>query len=559
MNKLLVYFHGFKIMAVLAPTFKLIEALLELTIPLITALIIDQVIGTANQELLLFYVALMLVVGIISFGFSILGQYFSAKAAIGYTKNLSQDLFEKTISLNQSSYDQFSLGSLVSYITNDTFQIQTGLNIFFRLFLRSPFIVFGSLLMASQIDRRATTYFISMIIILFVILVGIIIVTTPYQQKIRQHFDQLVTTTRETMQGIRVIRAFQQEKREKQAFKSLNNQLTKTQQITGYISILTHPLSFITINITLILLINQGAIFINEGTLTQGQIVSLVNYLLAILVELAKLVMQTIRLNRAWVSAKRIVNVLNITQENISIPVSSQSYLTFKDVSFRYPKASSDVLFNLNFEIKENSFFGIIGGTGSGKTTIIKLISALYEPTKGQIVYNTQQLLDSISVVSGNVALFKGTIRSNLLVANEYASDSDMWQALEDAQATEFIKSLDEEVSAFGRNFSGGQRQRLTIARALLKESSILIFDDATSALDFLTEAKLLNTIKNYHDKTIIMISQRTRSLEQADHILVMEGGHQVGLGTHQQLLQSNEIYQEIYQSQQIAEGFNHD
>lgn len=546
-------------MAVLAPTFKLIEALLELTIPLITALIIDQVIGTANQELLLFYVALMLVVGIISFGFSILGQYFSAKAAIGYTKNLSQDLFEKTINLNQISYDQFSLGSLVSYITNDTFQIQTGLNIFFRLFLRSPFIVFGSLLMASQIDRRATTYFISMIIILFVILVGIIIVTTPYQQKIRQHFDQLVTTTRETMQGIRVIRAFQQEKREKQAFKSLNNQLTKTQQITGYISILTHPLSFITINITLILLINQGAIFINEGTLTQGQIVALVNYLLAILVELAKLVMQTIRLNRAWVSAKRIVNVLNITQENISIPVSSQSYLTFNDVSFRYPKASSDVLFNLNFEIKENSFFGIIGGTGSGKTTIIKLISALYEPTKGQIVYNTQQLLDSISVVSGNVALFKGTIRSNLLVANEYASDSDMWQALEDAQATEFIKSLDEEVSAFGRNFSGGQRQRLTIARALLKESSILIFDDATSALDFLTEAKLLNTIKNYHDKTIIMISQRTRSLEQADHILVMEGGHQVGLGTHKQLLQSNEIYQEIYQSQQIAEGFNHD
>lgn len=546
-------------MAVLAPTFKLIEALLELTIPLITALIIDQVIGTANQGLLLFYVALMLVVGIISFGFSILGQYFSAKAAIGYTKNLSQDLFEKTINLNQSSYDQFSLGSLVSYITNDTFQIQTGLNIFFRLFLRSPFIVFGSLLMASQIDRRATTYFISMIIILFVILVGIIIITTPYQQKIRQQFDQLVTTTRETMQGIRVIRGFQQEKREKQAFKSLNNQLTKTQQITGYISILTHPLSFITINITLILLINQGAIFINEGTLTQGQIVALVNYLLAILVELAKLVMQTIRLNRAWVSAKRIVNVLNITQENISIPVSSQSYLTFNDVSFRYPKASSDVLFNLNFEIKENSFFGIIGGTGSGKTTIIKLISALYEPTKGQIVYNTQQLLDSISVVSGNVALFKGTIRSNLLVANEYASDSDMWQALEDAQATEFIKSLDEEVSAFGRNFSGGQRQRLTIARALLKESSILIFDDATSALDFLTEAKLLNTIKNYHDKTIIMISQRTRSLEQADHILVMESGHQVGLGTHQQLLQSNEIYQEIYQSQQIAEGFNHD
>ena len=209
-------------MAVLAPTFKLIEALLELTIPLITALIIDQVIGTANQELLLFYVALMLVVGIISFGFSILGQYFSAKAAIGYTKNLSQDLFEKTINLNQISYDQFSLGSLVSYITNDTFQIQTGLNIFFRLFLRSPFIVFGSLLMASQIDRRATTYFISMIIILFVILVGIIIVTTPYQQKIRQHFDQLVTTTRETMQGIRVIRAFQQEKREKQGKKTIH-------------------------------------------------------------------------------------------------------------------------------------------------------------------------------------------------------------------------------------------------------------------------------------------------------------------------------------------------
>ncbi len=584
MKNLLKYFQGYKIISLLAPLFKLFEALLELLVPLIIVQIIDQVIPTGDQSLLIYYIGLMFLIALVSLGFSIMGQFFSARSAVGFTKNLTQDLFKKTLSLSQSAYDYFTPSSLTARITNDTYQIQTGLNLFFRLFLRSPFIVLGSLLMASRIDSRMTSYFVIMTLILSVVIVGIIRITTPYQRRIREKFDQLVTSTREQMQGLRVIRAFRQENREKAEFKELNKDLAETQKRTGYLSILTTPLTFITVNLTLILLIWDGASFVDAGTLSQGQVVALVNYLLAILVELTKLVMQTIRLNRAWVSAGRIAKILNYDSESDEFTHFSggtksfeelsgdqidtdKTAFIFEDVNFKYPTAEENILKNIDFRVEKSSIFGIIGGTGSGKSTILHLISNIYLPTDGEILYHPEiyrgnsrnALRDQISVVSGKIGLFKGTIRSNLLVGKEDASDAEMWEALEDAQAKGFVSALEEgldaPVAAFGQNFSGGQKQRLTIARALLKPSEIIVLDDSTSALDYLTEANLLNTLsEKYKDRTIIIVSQRTRSLENADNILVLDAGEQIGLGKHEELLKDNQVYREIYESQLVAE-----
>lgn len=572
MKTLLKYFKGYRLMGVLAPLGKLAEALLELTVPLIVVQIIDYVIPTGERQSLIYYIGLMFLVAFVSLAFSMTSQFFSARAAIGFTKNLTSDLYEKVLSLSQTAVDKFTPGSLVTRITSDTFQIQNALNIFFRLFLRSPFIVFGSLFMAMQIDLRMTRLFVILIVILFVIIIGIIVLTTPFQNDIRNKFDRLVTHTREQMQGFRVIRAFNQQERERNEFSGLNESLTNKQKKTGYVTVLTTPLTFVTVNLTLILLIWNGSTFVFEGTLTQGQIVALVNYLLAILVELTKLVLQTVRLNRGWVSAKRIAKIINYESETDARSQSTEKNLediafVFNEVSFQYPTAEKNVLNHLNFDVIKGQRFGIIGGTGSGKSTILHLIGNIYEPTEGEIAYNPEifdsksrkRLRDQVSVVSGQVALFKGTIRSNLLVAKADATDKEMWQALEDAQAKDFVhaldKRLDAPVAAFGRNFSGGQRQRLTIARALLRDSEVLIFDDATSALDYLTEANFLNVLsKNYSDRIVIMVSQRTRSLENADNILVMDAGDQIGLGTHEELLETNQVYQEIYASQQVKE-----
>ena len=583
MKTLLKYFKGYRLMSVLAPLGKLAEALMELTVPLIVVKIIDDVIPTGDRSSLLYYVGLMFLVAVVSLGFSITAQFFSARAAIGFTKNLTSDLYKKVLSLSQSGVDHFTPGSLVNRITSDTFQIQGALNIFFRLFLRSPFIVAGSLFMAMQIDMRMTRYFVWMTVILALIIAGIIALTSPFQNQIRNIFDELVTHTREQVQGIRVIRAFNQEKREQKEFNTINEKLTDKLIRTGNITVLTTPLTFVVVNVTLILLIWNGATFVNEGTLTQGEIVALVNYLLAILVELTKLVLQVIRLNRGWISGKRVALILNYESETDQIsnsvtgerktlhePVTADTpglAFAFNEVDFKYPTSEKNVLNDITFQVNRGKRFGIIGGTGSGKSTILHLIESIYLPTAGEIVYSEdlmsihsrRQLRDEISVVSGKVALFKGTIRSNLLISKADATDDDMWAALADAQAMDFVKNLekglDAPVSAFGQNFSGGQRQRLTIARALLKSSDILIFDDATSALDYLTEANLLNTLtEKYSDRTLIMVSQRTRSLENADQILVMDAGNQVGLGSHEELLETNQIYKEIYESQLVKE-----
>lgn len=574
-------------MSVLAPVFKLLEALLELLVPLIIVQIIDRVVPTADRNLLIFYIGLMFLIALVSWFFSIMGQFFAAKSAIGFTKNLTQDLFKKTLSLSQSAYDELTPGSLTARITNDTYQIQIGLNLFFRLFLRSPFIVAGSLLMASRINGRMTVYFLLMTLLLTLVIIGVIRVTTPYQRRIRDKFDNLVTSTREQMRGLRVIRAFRQEEREQDEFEELNWDLAQTQKKTGYLAILTNPLTFLIVNTTLILLIWDGSSLVNTGILTQGQIVALVNYLLAILVELTKLVMQTVRINRAWVSANRVSKIFDRESENEEFAAfrnSTKSFdvinqgereernleaqaFIFDHVNFKYPTAEKELLRNIDFGVRRNHLFGIIGGTGSGKTTILRLISNIYLPTEGQILYHPEiyknesreALREQISIVSGKVGLFKGTIRSNLLVAKADASEKEIWQALDDAQAKNFVLALEEgldaTVEAFGQNFSGGQRQRLTIARALLKESEIIILDDSTSALDYLTEANFLDALaQNYQDRTVIIVSQRTRSLENADQILVLDAGEQVGLGKHEELLKENRVYREIHESQLLAE-----
>ncbi|MDN6161499.1 MAG: ABC transporter ATP-binding protein/permease [Atopostipes sp.] len=587
MKKLLKYFRNYRLISSLAPLFKLLEALMELSVPLIIVKVIDDVVPTADRELLIYYIGIMFLIALVSWLFAIMGQLFAAKSAVGFTKNLTQDLFKKTLTLSQSAYDELTPGSLTARITNDTYQIQTGLNLFFRLFLRSPFIVAGSLLMASRINTRMTIYFIGMTILLSLTIVGVIRLTTPYQRKIREKFDDLVTSTREQMKGLRVIRAFRQEEREEKEFEELNWDLAEVQKKTGYLSILTNPLTFLIVNVTLILLIWDGSTLVDSGTLSQGEIVALVNYLLAILIELAKLVMQIVRINRAWVSAGRIEKVLARDSESEEFAKMTDRTRTFdeladaelaqwdeedtaflfNDVDFQYPIAEKKVLKNIQFEVQKNSRFGIIGGTGSGKTTVLNLISNIYLPSAGEIIYDSaiyknksrEALRDQISIVSGEVGLFKGTIRSNLLVAKENATEEEMWQALDDAQAKNFVlalkEGLDAPVEAFGQNFSGGQKQRLTIARALLKESEIIILDDSTSALDYLTEANFLDALaENYQDRTVIIVSQRTRSLENADQILVLDAGDQVGLASHEELLKDNTVYREIHESQLVAE-----
>lgn len=577
MKRLVKYFKGYVLSSIFGPVMKLIEALLELMVPMIVALIIDVAIPSGDTNNIIQYILMMFGLAFLGLVFSIAAQFLSAKAAVGFTENLKSELFELVSQLPKKVYSTISPASIITRITSDTFQIQSGLNTFFRLFLRSPFIVFGSLVLASQIDSRMTFNFVLMILLLFVIVGGIILISNPIFSRIRDNFDQLVTLTREQMQGMRVIRAFNQTQREVDEFKDQNTSLTKELIKVGFVNAFTSPLTYIVVNVALIIVIWQGGTYIDSGTLTQGQLVALVNYLLAILVELVKLTFVITQMTKSYASAKRVVEIFEQPLESAYFDnestesINDDTLIAFQDVSFTYPEATKPSLTNIDFNINKNDFIGIIGSTGSGKSTLLQLITKTFDPTDGNVVFNSNLLdtsnrnsvRDAISVVPSKVALFKGTIRSNLLMANPKATDKMMWQAIEDAQAFEFVskyeEGLDKEVAVFGRNFSGGQRQRLTIARALLKPSSVLIFDDSTSALDYVTEANFQRTLKeNYNDRTIIMISQRTHSLQLANNIVVLEEGQQIGFDTHNELLRTNSVYQEIYQSQQVKEVDDH-
>ncbi|HEM2793150.1 ABC transporter ATP-binding protein [Streptococcus suis] len=566
------YFKDYIKESILGPVFKLLEACFELLVPLIIAYIVDTIIPNGSQGNLV--AMLFLLVGLACIGIivSLIAQYYSAKAAVGVTKELTNDLYQKVLSLPKSSRDILSSSSLLTRLTSDTLQIQTGINTFLRLFLRAPIVVFGSLIMAFYISPSLSAYFLGMIILLIFIVTVISVMTSRIYQSMRKELDGLVGQVRETVTGWRVIRAFGQREREIKAFQGINQIYKKQQLQAGFWSSLLSPLTFLVVNGTLLILIWQGNIAISHNLLEQGMLVALINYLLQILVELVKMIMVVSTLNQTYISAQRIQEVFDQTSEDVesSLPrvVSEDKEIIFsvRHLSFSYPKSAEESLSDIAFDLRKGQFMGIIGGTGSGKSTLVDLLQALYSvPTNqlslfidGKSPKNLKEWRQQIAIVPQQAQLFAGTIRSNLSLGLEEISDSDLWSALEIAQAKSFIEDkggLDSPVEAFGKNFSGGQRQRLTIARAILQKAPILILDDATSALDYLTESRLLVAIRQeLPGQNLIMVSQRTNSLRTADQILVLEQGRQVGLGRHEDLLRSSAIYQEIHQSQQQGE-----
>ncbi|NQH33235.1 ABC transporter ATP-binding protein [Streptococcus suis] len=573
MTFILRYVRDYLKEVTLAPLFKLLEACFELLVPLAIAHIVDTIIPHGNQGDLVAMLLLLTGLAIVGVLVSILGQYYSAKAAVGVTKQLTEDLFEKVLSLPQASQDNLSRSSILTRLTSDTLQIQAGINIFLRLFLRAPIVVFGALFMAFYISPSLSLYFLGMIAVLLVIAAGITVAVSRYLLSIRRDLDSLVGQVRETVTGWRVIRAFGQVAREVAQFQALNLAYKNRQLQAGYWSSLLSPLTFLVVNATLMILIWQGNLAISNNLLEQGMLIALINYLLQILAELVKMVMVVSSINQSYIAGQRIQEIFKQESEDLegTLPVlqandSADVFALYK-LDFAYPNAAEQALSGISIQIKKGQLIGIIGGTGAGKTTLVNLLQAFYPMPANQLMYfidgkspvNLKTWRANCATVAQQAQLFAGTVRSNLTLGRADSSEERIWWALKIAQADGFVAEkggLDSPVAAFGKNFSGGQRQRLTIARALLKEAPVLILDDATSALDYLTESRLLQAIKEeLPDQTLIMVSQRTNSLKTADQILVLDQGQQVGLGRHQDLLESSAIYREIDQSQHGEES----
>lgn len=573
MKPLLKYFKGYLAETFLGPVFKLLEAIFELCVPLIIAHLVDQVIPQKETSGVVMTVGVLFLFAGLGVVVAITAQYFSSKAAVGFTREMTKELYDKILSLPKDKRDRIGTSSLVTRLTSDTYQIQVGINLFLRLFLRAPIIVFGSIIMAFTISPKLTLWFLGMVAILTLIIVLMSRIVNPLFATIRKITDRMVTVTRQQFQGMRVIRAFGQQASELEDFREVNQDYKVWQIRAGIWSSLVSPLTFLVVNTTLVCVIWQGQVNISAGLLTQGMLVALVNYLLQILTELIKLAMLVTSLNVSYISAKRVQEIFDLKEEDLLQTLAEetareQEAIRAEKVSFTYPTASSPALENISFDLDQGQMLGIIGGTGSGKSTLVQLLSHLYAVSQGKLALYHQghsprtlkEWREWVAVVPQKAELFRGTIRSNLLLGmEETVSDHDLWWALETAQAADFVREkegqLDEPVEAFGRNFSGGQRQRLTIARALLKKAPFLILDDSTSALDYLTEARFLKSIKEeLSDTSLILVSQRTNSLQSADQILVLNKGHQVGLGNHEFLLATNEIYQEIHESQHGGE-----
>lgn len=574
MKDLLKYFRNYKKETILGPFFKLLEATFELLVPLLIAHLVDQLIPRQDQGGIFGLVGLLFVFAGFGVLVAITAQYFSSKAAVGYTKELTNDLYEKILSLSKEQRDRLTTSSLVTRLTSDTYQIQTGINLFLRLFLRAPIVVFGSIFMAFTISPQLTLWLIGMVALLTLIIVLMSRLVNPLYARIRKITDRMVTITRQQLQGMRVIRAFGQAAHEEAEFNEVNQDYTKWQLVVSKWSSLISPLTFLVVNGTLICILWQGQASIQMGTLSQGMLVALVNYLLQILTELLKLAMLVTSLNQSYIAAGRIVQVFDekseeLDQELDDVSVSDpQLALQIQDLVFTYPLAAKPSLEGIDLSLKKGQTLGIIGGTGAGKSTLVQLLGHLYEASKGSLTIfkdgespdTLRQWRDWVAVVPQKAELFKGSIRSNLTLGlNEEPNEEQLWWALEVAQAADFVREkeggLDALVEAFGRNFSGGQRQRLTIARAVLRQAPFLVLDDSTSALDYLTEARLLQALKEKLTETsLILISQRTNSLRSAEQILVLDKGRQVGLGSHEDLVATNPLYQEIHFSQQKRE-----
>ena len=569
MKQLLSYFKPYLKESFLAPLFKLLEAVFELLVPMVIAGIVDQSIPKKDQGHLWMQMGFLFVFAVIGVLVALVAQFYSAKAAVGFAKELTNDLYRHILSLPKDSRDRLTTSSLVTRLTSDTYQIQTGINQFLRLFLRAPIIVFGAIFMAYRLSPELTFWFLVMVAILSFVIVVLSRLVNPLYSILRKKTDQLVQETRQQIQGMRVIRAFGQEKREIENFQVLNQVYTAIQMKTGYWSSLLTPLTYLIVNGTLLVIIWNGYISIQGGWLSQGALIALINYLLQILVELIKLAMLINSLNQSYISAKRINEVFAEKPEDILAEIaqnetSSNQSLRVEHLSFTYPDAAQPSLRNLSFAMQQGEILGIIGGTGSGKSTLVQILLGLYPADKGSIsLYrdgrsprNLSEWRSWMAYVPQKVELFKGTIRSNLTLGMEDPiSDQELWQALEIAQAKDFVSDkegqLDAEVQAGGRNFSGGQKQRLSIARAVLRRAPFLILDDATSALDTITESNFLKAVQdNLPNTSLILISQRTSTLKIADQILLLEKGEQLALGNHEELMETSQVYREINASQ---------
>ena len=571
MNKMLNYLNGYKRECVLAPLFKMLEASFDLFVPLVMADIVNVGIAAHDFHYILMRCGILLLLAIIGLACSLTAQYFSAKASVGYSTALRHALFAHIQTLSFTEMDTLGTSTLITRMTSDLNQVQSGLNLFLRLFLRSPFVVFGAMIMAFTVNVRAALIFVVAIPLLSVVVFGVMVVTRPLYKTVQTRLDRVLGLTRENLTGARVVRAFDKEQTEVNRFEDANALLTKMQLHVGHISALMNPLTYVIINLAIVALLYVGSVQIHVGGMASGDVIALVNYMNQILVELVKLANLIVQVSKALACAGRVQAVLDTKPgmqfpQEVSgeVPAEKQNdAVRFDHVGLTYAGAGAPSLTDISFTAEKGQTIGVIGGTGSGKSSLVSLIPRFYDATEGSVEifghpvqnYPREELRGKVSVVMQKAQLFGGTIRSNLLWGNQNASDADLWAALETAQAAEFVHSkplgLDEPVEQGGRNLSGGQKQRLTIARALVSKPEILILDDSASALDYATDAALRKALAALPGSmTVFIVSQRAASLQHADQILVLDDGHLVGLGTHAELLASCPVYEEIYASQ---------
>ncbi len=567
MKKLLVYLKDCKKEVVLAPLFKLLEACFELFVPLVIAGIIDKGIPSGDMGYIGKMGACLLALAIVGLVSAITAQFFAAKAAVTFSTRLRQALFEHIQGLNFTNIDKAGTSTLITRMTADVNQCQNGVNMVLRLFLRSPIIVFGAMIMAFTIDVKSALIFVVAIPLLAIIVFGIMVITMPLYKKVQSGLDAVLGTTRENLTGVRVIRAFHQEQKEEERFREQNAILAAAQMHVGKISACMNPFTYVIVNGAIIALIYTGAIQVNVGNLTQGDVVAIINYMSQILVELVKLANLIVLVSKAIASADRVAAILEITNEEV-VPekegklTKTPAFLEFDHVNLTYAGAGDETLHDMHFTVNKGDTIGIIGGTGSGKSSLVNLIPGFYPATGGTIrlegkdikALSEEELRSRIGIVPQKAVLFKGTIRSNMQWGKQDATDEEMWKAIDLAQAREVVEGkggLDGEIAQNGKNLSGGQRQRLTIARAVVRKPEILILDDSASALDYATDAKLRGALRTLEgNTTIFIVSQRASTIMHADKIVVLDDGEIAGLGTHEELLASCEVYQEIYYSQ---------
>ena len=568
-----MYLKDYKKESILAPLFKLLEAFFELMVPLVMANIIDYGISNRNMGYIGKMGLLLLLLGVVGLASSITAQFFAAKAAVGVSTKLRQALFDHIEDLSFTDIDKAGTSTMITRMTSDVNQVQSGINMTLRLFLRSPIIVFGAMIMAFTIDVKCALIFVVAIPLLSIVVFGIILSTIPMYKKVQSRLDQVLGITRENLTGVRVIRAFHQEAKEEERFRENNEALSAMQIFVGKISACMNPVTYIIVNGAIIALIYTGAVQVNIGNLSQGEVVAIINYMNQILVELVKLANLIVTMTKALACADRVASVFDIGADAAYVGAQNQKladkvdksapFLDFKHVSLTYQGAGAPTLQDMNFTVNRGDTVGIIGGTGSGKTSLVNLIPGFYPATEGEILLegrdirtmSDDELRGRIGVVPQKAVLFKGTIRSNLQWGKPDATEEEMWKALELAQASEVVEGkdgkLDATVAQNGKNFSGGQRQRLTIARALVREPEILILDDSASALDYATDAKLRAALRTLEDKTTtFIVSQRASTIRHADKIIVLDDGEIAGVGTHDELLKDCTVYQEIYYSQ---------